>query len=224
MLKLGSIDEFKSAVNSGGGFTKGNLFFVKFPTIKGINAYDLGLLCSQISLPSRQMSSVQRTLGNQTQEVVHGYAITPLSATFRVLNDQKVREYFESWQQFILPEYSEAENSFSARYPDQYTKPIHIYQLERGQSYPLFNKQFEKKLGPINLSFDLDIDIGNKAIANYHWSIDRAFPKSVTSTELQDGGDDITTITVEFEYKNWKGEKVENGKQKSSIFVNGKPL
>ena len=63
MLKLGTIDEFKSLVSEGKGFAKSNLYYVKFPTIAGINAYDLGLLCSSIDLPSRQMAFYRKTVG-----------------------------------------------------------------------------------------------------------------------------------------------------------------
>jgi hypothetical protein len=220
MLKLGTIDEFKSLVSEGKGFAKSNLYYVKFPTIAGINAYDLGLLCSSIDLPSRQMASTERQLGVTTQNVVYGYTNANINATFTVLNNQKVREYFESWQQFILPEYSDDEARFEVKYPDQYVATLHIYQLERGQSYPLFNKNFSKKLGPLNLNFDLDIDIGNSTIANYHWIIDRAFPISVTNTALSDADGELSTVSVEFAYKSWKGEKVSNGKQKASIFIN----
>jgi hypothetical protein len=220
MLKLGTVDEIKSAITDGGGFSKTNLYFVKFPTVAGITGYDMGLLCSNINLPSRQLTSVERDLGVTRQKVVHGYVNPPISATFRVLNDQGVRDYFESWQQFILPEYSDDEARFEAKYPDKYVAPIHIYQLERGKGFPLFNKQFDKKLGPINLSLDIDIDVATPAISNYHWIIDRAFPVNVSSTEMADGSGEIHTITVSFEYKSWKGESVTNGKQKASIFVN----
>ena len=170
MLKLGTIDEFKSVVNDGGGLTKGNLFYVKFPTIQGITAYDLGLLCSDVALPTRQMNSIERDIGVIKQQVVYGFTNPSVSMTFRVLNDQKVREYFERWQQYILPTYDEGEARLEARFPDQYVAPIHIYQLKRAQSFPLFSKQFDVKLGPINLNLDIDLDIGQvEPIASYHW-------------------------------------------------------
>jgi len=220
MLKLVNIDEFKSLISEGRGLTKSNLYYVKFPTIAGINAYDLGLLCNNIDIPTRQMTSVDRQLGVTNQKIVYGYANPPISATFRVLNNQKVRDYFQNWQDFILPEYSDNEASFEAKYPNQYVATIHIYQLERAESYPLFSRNFDKKLGPLNINIDIDIDIGKSSIANYHWIIDRAFPVTFTSTGLSDDASEFGSITVEFEYKSWKGEVVSNGKQKSSIFIN----
>lgn len=220
MLKLGTIDEFKSVVNNGGGFTKGNLFYVKFPTIQGLNAYDLGLLCSDVALPTRQMNSIERDIGVIKQQVVYGFTNPSVSMTFRVLNDQKVREYFERWQQYILPTYDEGEARLEARFPDQYVAPIHIYQLKRAQSFPLFSKQFDVKLGPINLNLDIDLDIGQvEPIASYHWHLDRAYPISQTSSNLSEGDGEVSTVTVEFAYKSWRAEKLD-GKQSASIIIN----
>lgn len=220
MLKLGTIDEFKSVVNNGGGFTKGNLFYVKFPTIQGINAYDLGLLCSDVALPTRQMNSIERDIGVIKQQVVYGFTNPSVSMTFRVLNDQKVREYFERWQQYILPTYDEGEARLEARFPDQYVAPIHIYQLKRAQSFPLFSKQFDVKLGPINLNLDIDLDIGQvEPIASYHWHLDRAYPISQASSNLSEGDGEISTVTVEFAYKSWRAEQLD-GKQSASIIIN----
>lgn len=220
MLKLGTIDEFKSVVQEGGGVAKGNLFFVKFPTIQGITAYDLGLLCNDVALPTRQMNAIERDIGVIKQQVVYGFTNPSVSMTFRVLNDQKVREYFERWQQYILPTYDEGEARLEARFPDQYVAPIHIYQLKRAQSFPLFSKQFDVKLGPINLNLDIDLDIGQVApLSTYHWHLDRAYPISQAASNLSDAEGDISTLTIEFAYKSWRSEKLD-GKQSSSIIIN----
>ena len=220
MLKLGTIDEIKSAVASGRGFAKSNLYYVKFPTVAGISAYDVGLLTNSITLPQRQLTGVGREIGMDTQQVVHGYVNSDIDMSFRVLNNQKVREYFENWQQFILGRYSDDEARYNVKYPDKYVAPLHIYQLERGKGFPLFNKQFDKKIGPININLDIDIDIATPTISNYHWVIDRAFPIGLNSGQLSDEEEGIQTINVTFSYKSWTGEKVTNGKQKASIFVN----
>ena len=219
MLKLGTIDEFKSLVAEGRGFTKANLFYVKLPTINGINPYGLGLLCSDITLPSRQLTTQERVMGVSSQKTAYGYANTDVSMTFRILNDQIARSYFESWHDFIISQYVDIEGRWEARYPDQYMAPVHIYQLERGQSYPLFSKQFDEKLGPININIDIDLDIGTKAIANYHWYLDRAFPVSYTSSNLNEGDGEISTVSVDFSYQYWKGEPVD-GKSEASISFN----
>lgn len=220
MLKLGTIDEFKSLVSEGKGFAKQNVYYVKFPTVAGINGYDLGLLCSSINLPDRQLSTVEREMGITTQKVVHGFINPDVDMTFRVLNDQKVRNYFEAWQQYILPEYSDEGERYEVKYPDQYVTQIHIYQMERGKAFPLFNRQFDKKLGPININIDIDVDVDIAAIANYHWMLDRAYPLRLAHGNLSDTGADISEINVTFAYRNYVSEP-QNGKGKASIFLNG---
>tara|TARA_B110000503_G_scaffold138979_1_gene226251 strand:+ start:469 stop:1146 length:678 start_codon:yes stop_codon:yes gene_type:complete len=225
MLKLGTIDEFKTYVNEGKGFAKANLYYVKFPTIQGINPYQMGLLTASIDLPSRQLETIDRKIGISAQKVVYGYVNPNVTMTFNVLNDQRVRKYFESWQQYILPTYDEdGEGRLEARFPDQYVAPIHIYQLERGKSFPLFSKQFDKRVGPFNINIDLDIDIGTEPQATYHWFLDRAYPVSITNTALSDGDNGLSTTTIEFQYKNWKARTVEAGKSDASIIFNGKKL
>lgn len=223
-VKLGNIEEFKSQVAKGGGFAKQNLFYVKFPRLGGSrdtdNAYEMGLFCSNIDIPSRQITSVDRMLGTSAQKVASGYVNPSLNATFRVMNDQRARQYFEKWQRYVLPEYDEdAENRFEAAYPNTYMKPMHIYQLERGQSFPILDKQADISVGPININVGIDIDIGTNVKSTYHWIIERAYPISVTSEPFGDESQDISTIQVEFAYNKWKSEKT-NGKQKASILLN----
>ncbi len=223
-VKLGNIEEFKSQVSQGGGLAKQNLYYVKFPRLgfQNLNdpAYELGLFCTAIDIPTRQLTTVDRMIGTSMQKVTSGYVNPSLNATFRVMNDQRVREYFESWQRFILPEYDDAgENRFEAKYPDQYMKALHIYQLERGQSFPLLDKQADINIGPININVGIDIDIGTNVKTNYHWIVDRAFPVSMTSEPFGDEANGVSTIQIEFAYNKWKSEKT-NGKQKASIILN----
>lgn len=221
MLKLGTVDEIKAAVSKGRGFAKGNLFFLELPTVQGINPYDFGVFCTSVQVPNRQLQSVERKIGVDTQQVVHGYVNTDVSATFRVLNNHSVRNYFQQWMDFALPAYDESrEGRFEARYPSTYQKYVHIYQLERGESFPLFNFQKDLSLGPLNINIDLDIDVGTKPQSNYHWVLNQAFPKSLSSSELSDASGEISTITVDFAYKNWTGKPVVPGKQSTSIFIN----
>ena len=226
-VKLGNIDEFKSLVSSSGGLAKQNLYYVKLPRVEIGDAdpsYELGLFCTNIDVPSRQITTVDRMVGTSAQKVASGYVNPSLNATFRVMNDQRVREYFEQWQRFVLPEYNDAaENRFEAKYPDTYMKPLHIYQLERGQSFPLLDKQFDVSLGPVNLNFGIDIDIGTNVKSTYHWIIERAFPVSISAEPFGDEANQISTITIEFAYNKWKSEKT-NGKQKASIILNNKPI
>ena len=221
MLRDGSIEEFKANVSSGGGFAKNNLYYVQFPTIAGIAPYSLGLLSDTVDLPTRQLTTVERNIGIVKQQVPYGYLNQGFQCEFRVLNDHNVRNYFEKWHRFILGEYSDNEGHYGARYADDYTKTITVYQLERGASFPFFSKQFDKKIGPFNINLDIDIDIKKSGFAKYKWTIDRAFPVTVTHGVLGDTQNDISRVSVSFEFKDFKGETLNVDKDKGFSFVGG---
>lgn len=216
MLRSGTVEELKSIASNGRGFARTNLYYVYLPSIqRGVNAYEHGVLCTSVSLPSRQLSTVQRELGVVKQDVAYGFVNPSVSMTFRVLNDQATREYFETWQRAIVGRYDDVEGRYQAAYPDEYCKKIEIYQLEKGSSFPIYNK--DVSLGPINLSFDLDI--GTQLEKNYKWTLDRAFPINVSNETFNDGAaNEISQFTVEFSYQYWEGEKITpNNKLKKAL-------
>ena len=205
MLKSGTIEELKSIVSKGRGLARTNLYYVYLPSFGQYSSYELGVLCTNVTLPARQLTTVQRELGIVKQDVVYGFVNPNVSMTFRVLNDQFVREYFEVWQQLALEKYDDIEGIYESSYPDQYCKKVEIFQLEKGVSYPIYDKQIE--LGPININFN--IDIGSSFDKNYKWTLDRAFPVSITNETFSDASsNEISTITVEFSYHYWESEKL----------------
>lgn len=215
MLRSGTVEELKSIVSNGRGLARTNLYYVHLPSIqRGVSTYEYGVLCSSVTLPSRQLSSVQRELGIVKQDVAYGFINPNVSMTFRVLNDQGARDYFETWQQFAVNRYDDVEGRYAAAYPDEYCKNIEIYQLEKGVSYPIVNK--DVSLGPINLSFDLDT--GTNFEKNYKWTLDRAYPISVTHETFSDAStNEISQITVEFSYQHWQGEALSSNNKLKRI-------
>ena len=208
MFRPGTIDEFKAAVSSGKGFAKGNLFHVQLPSLGFADTKTVALLCTSVTLPARQLSTVQREMGIDVQNIAYGFVNPNVSMTFRVLNDQKIREYFEYWQGQVVQPYG-AEGRYLVNYADNYMFPLHIYQLEKGISFPVKNKQFDKELGPININVDFDLDLEIAGKANYHWVLDRAYPLSIQYETLSDGAaNQISEFTVEFTYKSWSSEKI----------------
>lgn len=206
MLRSGTVEELKAIASKGRGFARTNLYYVYLPSFGNDISYQYGVLCTNVTLPSRQLSTVQRDLGVVKQDVVYGFVNPNVTMTFRVLNDQGAREYFEFWQRIALEKYDDIEGRYATSYPDDYCKKIEIFQLEKGVSYPVFNRDVE--LGPINLNFD--IDIGTTLEKNYKWTLDRAYPISVTNETFSDGAtNEISTITVEFSYQFWEGEKLQ---------------
>lgn len=216
MPSVGSIEQLKSLVSSKGGFAKSNLYYVYMPSLAGLgNAdcadgkEDLGILCKSVSLPSRQLATVPRPLGPDFENIVYGYQNSNITLTFRVLNDQGVREYFESWQRSILgDDLFDRDGHYSIAFPDEYQTPIQIFQLERGRSFPVFNRNKSVDVGPINVNLDLDIDVINGGGANYMWDIQNAYPLTYQSETLSDDAkDQISEVSIEFAFKKWKGSK-----------------
>ena len=122
------VDEFKSLVARGGGLAQSNRFQVILPQVAGspLNINDLNILCKEASLPGRQMTSVERTIGLHQQKVAWGYATTDTNLTFHLLNDYGVRKHFELWQNLVVDQ-----NTFEVGYYNDYVKPVTIYQLDK---------------------------------------------------------------------------------------------
>ena len=216
MLKQGTIEEFKSLVAKADGFAYTNLFYVMFPRdiiISDDDPYAHGVFCTSVTLPSKQLMTVNREIGMTTQQVVHGYVHSTVQMTFRILNNHSTREYFDAWQKKALIAYPNEDDALEGRYevnyPATYTRQVQIFQLKKGISFPIFNKFADKKLGPINLVFDLDLDIGTKMSTKYVWTLDKASPVSIQNEILTDGSqNEISTITVEFSYEKFRGRRL----------------
>ena len=60
---------------------------------------------------------------------------------------------------------------------------------------------------PLNINLELDVDAGISGFSNYHWVLDRAFPKSIVNESFSDAAqNEISQFNVEFSYKSWQGE------------------
>ena len=227
-LKSGDIEEFKSLVAAGNGFAQTNLYYIVLPRLGNDkrDVYQHAVMCSSVQLPSRQLNTIQREIGISKRDVVYGYAHDTVSMTFRILNNQNAREYFENWQQSIVTPYDDIEGHMDINYPDEYSKTVHIYQFQRGVSFPVFSKFIDKNIdigpkflrtfGITNFVFDIDIDIATKIAPTYHWILEKAFPVTVQNEALSDEGMQISTVTVQFSFKKWRGEKLEGPDQRGA--------
>lgn len=112
-----------------------------------IIAYDF--FCSDASLPGVSFNSVQEV--GSRQGVVENFPTMkiypPFEATFYVDNEFKIIRLFEEWINFISPLYSkdggvatsengmgsftQRENFFRLRYPDEYKRTISVTKFER---------------------------------------------------------------------------------------------
>jgi hypothetical protein len=219
------IDDFKSQVGKGGGFAMGNLFKIFLPPLKG-DAREMNLLCKAASLPGRQITSIEKPMGLQNTKIAYGYAVDDVTLTFHCLNDMKIREYFETWQNLAVNQ-----ETLEVGYYNEYTHPVIIQHIKKGTSFPIKKKKlFDSgklpssianrlpRLGPLDLAqgeFDLNAVFGDDI--TYTLLLDKAYPTTMNAIELSDDGQ-LLEVTVQLSYKNWKSKK---GDSVGNDFVQG---
>ena len=187
-----NIDDFKSEVGKSGGFAINNLFRVFLPPLKG-DSRSLDVLCKAASLPGRQIQSQEHVMGLVNKKIANGYIAEDVSLTFYCMNDMKIKNYFEQWQELAVNR-----ANYEVGYFNDYTHPVIIQHIKKGVGFPVKKKKlFDSgklpssigsrlpKLGPLDLAqgeFDLDFITGDKV--TYTCVLDKAYPTSLAAIEL----------------------------------------
>ena len=200
-----SIEDIKALANTKLGFARTNKFLVTLPTVGvgggllagivgafggmggGASPRELNILCSNVTMPAKQILTNERRIGMELQKVAYGYAVDDISMTFFLMNDYGVKDYFDSWRSTILDEEGQASN-----YKNEYAKTISIHQLRQ----PL--KGFSRQVGPIRFNAGL----GGGSV--YSVNLIEAFPISSSAIELNNDLDGLVQLNVTFAYTNWK--------------------
>ena len=200
-----SIEDIKALANTKLGFARPNKFLVTMPTVGvgggllagligafsggggGASPRELNILCSNATMPAKQILTNDRRIGMEFQKVAYGYAVDDVSMTFYLMNDYGIKDYFDSWRSTILDEVGQASN-----YKNEYAKTVTIHQLRQ----PL--KGFSKQLGPIRFN----AGIGGGSV--YSVDLLEAFPISSSAIELNNDLDGLVQLTVTFAYTNWR--------------------
>lgn len=208
------IDDFKSEVSKGGGFAMGNMFKVILPPLKG-DTRSMTYLCKAASLPGRQILSTEKQMGTTVTKIAYGYAVEDVTLRFHVLNDYKVRDYFETWQSL-----AHNQQNKEVGYYNEYTHPVVIQALKKGTSFPIKKKQvFDAgkipnsirgrlpRLGPLDLAqgeIDFDFLTGDKIA--YSVLLDKAYPTTMSAIDLSDEGQNLE-LSVTLSYKDWRSKQ-----------------
>lgn len=222
-MRIPNVDDLKSKITAGKGYANPSLYYVQLPArnLNNEQKQSVELFVRNISLPSRNMLTVERNIGVDQTKVPYGYSNGAVSMTFRVLNDQLTRQYIEDWQSSMVSRYDDTvEGHVAVAYPKMYMRDIKISQLDRGISFSGINSNKSVGLGPVNINVGLDVDIRQSGREVYRWVLRDAYPISFTQEQLSDDRKGVTSeITVEFAYKYWTGDVV-NGNRSSSIDTN----
>lgn len=200
-----SIEDIKALVNTKVGFARPNKFLVTLPSIGvgggllngligafsgmggGASPRELNILCSNATMPAKQILTNDRRIGMEFQKIAYGYAVDDVSMTFYLMNDYGIKDYFDSWRSTIVDEFGQASN-----YKNEYAKTVTIHQLRQ----PL--KGFSKQVGPIRFNAGL----GGGTV--YSVDLLDAFPIAASAIELNNELDGLVQLTVTFAYTNWR--------------------
>lgn len=185
---MAGIEELKSKLISKGGMAMNNQFLVELPSMGGVDGRTLNVLCKEVSLPGKQILTLDQTLGMYQEKIANGFAAEDVSMTFYVPNDYSTKKYFDEWRSKIL---YKKDGALVVGYKKDYVKDIVIRQLKK----PVARFGFD--LGPL----DINLDILGKSI--YSVRLIEAFPTSLASIQLSSELDQVVEFTVQFSYTDW---------------------
>lgn len=212
------IDDFKAEVSKAGGFAMGNLFRVLLPPLRD-DSRSMSIICKAASLPGRQLTSTEYQKGIYTSKIAYGYLVDDVTLTFHLLNDYKVKTYFEEWQKLAVND-----DTGEIGYYNDYTHPVIIQQLKKGVSFPIKKQKiFDSgkipssirgrlpRLGPLDLAQgEIDVNAITSDQIVYSCLLEKAYPTTVNAVELGDEAQ-LLELTVQLSYKNWKGQSQSAG-------------
>jgi hypothetical protein len=84
---MASIEQLKTQVSRANGIAQANQFAVELPQISGYTGRTLNLLCKNVTLPGKQITTKEKMIGLFSEKVVDGFVVDDVSMTFHVLND-----------------------------------------------------------------------------------------------------------------------------------------
>ena len=188
---MADIEDLKGRLVTKNGIAMSNQFMVKLPSMdKGNDARTLDILCKSVTMPGKQVVSLDRTLGIYNEKIANGFIVDDVSMTFYVLNDYGVKKYFDSWRNQMVNE-----KTGTVGYKNQYEKTVEIHQLRKPMA------RFGFDIGPLDINFDLF----NASI--YSVKLLDAFPTAISPIELTNDPDGLVEVTATFAYTNWEVQK-----------------
>jgi hypothetical protein len=192
---MASIEDLKGKLISKGGLASANQFAVVLPGQVGgtkIDTRSASLLCKNVTMPGRQITTLDRQIGIHNEKVVNGFLVEDVNMTFHVLNDYGVKKYFDDWTGLMVGHASKGSVSHGAiGWKKDYVADITIHQLRKPQVRLGFD------LGPLDINFDI---LGESI---YTVKLLEAFPTNISTIQLSDELDGLVEVNATFAYTNW---------------------
>tara|TARA_Y100000389_G_C17471478_1_gene531656 strand:- start:2216 stop:2860 length:645 start_codon:yes stop_codon:yes gene_type:complete len=206
-----SLDNFKAKISSGSkGLARPNKFMVELPqSVPGnyMSVSDLNIMCKNVSLPGRQVTTLQKAMGLRIEKMANGFAVDDITFSFYVQNDYNVKKYFEAWQNLAVNQQTYELGYKSG--PGGYGKQVKIHQLAAltGQ----FNPQAERsaisrrgRKGPIQFDGKAKDRALEKVI--YTCVLEKAFPTTLNSIEMNSEQGGLVEVSIQLSYTDWRSE------------------
>lgn len=194
-----NIDAFKAYVGSKGGFARTNMWQVILPVLDGfdIMSEELNVLCKDVTLPGRQILTNERIVGMKPTKQAYAFEQDDVSLTFHLLNDYRIKEYFDEWTSRVVS------NSppYELNYPNEYSGDVVIQQIQQGHGDQSFDV-FDFNLGSLNV----DIDIKKQGEASkviYTCKLENAFPTTINAINFNNEQNGLVELNVQLSYRNW---------------------
>jgi hypothetical protein len=189
---MANITDLKTQLLVGNGLARTNRFMVTLPDISGgtfegfdrTNTRMRNILCTNASLPGRQILTHDRIVGTERRKVAYGYAVDDVTLTFMDTSDLPMRQYFEKWMGTIGP-VNENQDLNVTEYPDTYAQRVIIHQL--AQPIPLGNVPF-----------------ADYAQSTYSCALVQAFPTAMSEIAYSNDLDGYATFSVTMSYSWWE--------------------
>jgi hypothetical protein len=207
-----SIESLKGLMSEKQGLAFTNVFRVHMPSFAGMPTSEVNLLCKDIQLPGKQITTLEKQLGLKRQKIANGYAVDDISMTFLVLNDFGIKKYFEQWISLAVNE-----DTQELGFKNEYQREIRIEQLKKGVSLPIYSTDLGlprlpaelqnrlPRIGPLDLAQgQLDLDFVGKGDVIYEITLENAFPTTINQIQLSNELDGIAELNVQLSYTTWR--------------------
>jgi len=199
---MSDIDKLKSLVSKKGGLAKANRFNVMFtpPTASLLNGNlqgiissaisgnfsaknlvndprDISLLCDSVTIPGKQISTLDVQTVKQLVKVPYGYLTDDVSLSFLLTNDYHMKTMFDAWINNIVDN-----DKYCVAYKEDIVTDVIIQQLDE-QNTPIYGVKLEGAF-PVTMS---EIPLSNESEntisrLNVSFAYDRYVPEGPLSS------------------------------------------
>ena len=201
---MASVNEFKGLASGKKGLAFSNLYSVILPAFSGINTTDLNILCSEVNLPGRQLTTYDKNIGTKFERVAYGSVTDDVSMTFYTMNDYGVRKYFDAWQRRAYDP-----DTYQMGYKNNYRRQVTINQLSKSASEKLNLLKLATIAGnPLNFFSQPVVGVKPEQII-YSCTLYEAFPLNIGSITLSGELDGLVRVTATFAYTKWLSNELQ---------------